>query len=61
MKEDRHVIWSNYNLDYKDWKDDLEADVYKRQLLRSRILKLERHKAGLPLPEPPMGFIKEIL
>ena len=30
-------------------------------LLRSRILKLERHKAGLPLPEPPMGFIKEIL
>ena len=26
MKEDRHVIWSNYNLDDKDWKDDLEAE-----------------------------------
>ena len=26
MSEDKHVIWSNYNLDYKDWKDDLEAE-----------------------------------
>ncbi|MEG0892717.1 MAG: hypothetical protein RR998_05065 [Oscillospiraceae bacterium] len=26
MKDDRHIIWSNYNLDYKDWKDDLEAE-----------------------------------
>lgn len=25
MSKDRHIIWSNYNLDYKDWKDDLEA------------------------------------
>ncbi|MDD4509298.1 MAG: hypothetical protein PHY23_00020 [Oscillospiraceae bacterium] len=26
MTEDRHVIWSNYALDYADWKDDLEAE-----------------------------------
>ena len=26
MNEDRHIIWSNYDLDYEDWKDDLEAD-----------------------------------
>ncbi len=25
MNEDRHVIWSNYALNYADWKDDLEA------------------------------------
>jgi len=25
MKEDRHIIWSNYDLDYEDWRDDLEA------------------------------------
>lgn len=26
MNEERHVIWSNYSLDYEDWRDDLEAD-----------------------------------
>lgn len=26
MNDDRYIIWSNYNLDYKDWKDDLEAE-----------------------------------
>ena len=26
MIEDRHVIWSNYDLDYEDWRDDLEAE-----------------------------------
>ena len=26
MSEDRHIIWSNYALDYEDWKDDLEAE-----------------------------------
>ena len=24
--EEKHIIWSNYDLDYDDWKDDLEAD-----------------------------------
>ena len=26
MAEDRHVIWSNCDLDYDDWRDDLEAE-----------------------------------
>ena len=26
MKEDRHIIWSNYDLDYEDWRDELEAE-----------------------------------
>lgn len=26
MTEERHIIWSDYDLDYEDWKDDLEAD-----------------------------------
>ena len=25
MTEDRHIIWSNYALNYDDWKADLEA------------------------------------
>lgn len=24
--ENKHIIWSNYYLDYEDWKEDLEAD-----------------------------------
>ena len=24
MKKEKHIIWSNYFLDYDDWKDDLE-------------------------------------
>ena len=26
MTDDRHIIWSNYDLDYEDWRDDLEAE-----------------------------------
>lgn len=26
MNGDRHIIWSNYDLDYEDWRDDLEAE-----------------------------------
>lgn len=26
MKADRHIIWSNYALDYEDWRVDLEAE-----------------------------------
>ena len=26
MTVDRHIIWSNYDLDYEDWRDDLEAE-----------------------------------
>lgn len=24
--EEKHIIWSNYDLDYEDWKDDLEEN-----------------------------------
>lgn len=24
MSEDRHIIWSNYNLDFEGWREDLE-------------------------------------
>lgn len=26
MKDEKHIIWSNDDLDYADWKDDLEAE-----------------------------------
>ena len=26
MNETEHIIWSNYNLDFEDWKDDLCAE-----------------------------------
>ena len=26
MTEQRHLIWSDYNLDYADWRADLEAE-----------------------------------
>ena len=25
-KDERHVIWSNYDLDFDDWKDDLAEE-----------------------------------
>jgi hypothetical protein len=29
MNDDRHIIWSNHDLDYADWKDDLESEYPK--------------------------------
>ena len=26
MTSDKHIIWSDYDLDYEDWRDDLEAE-----------------------------------
>ncbi len=26
MTSEDHIIWSNYDLDYEDWRDDLEAE-----------------------------------
>ena len=26
MSEEKHIIWSNYNLDLDDWRDDLRAE-----------------------------------
>lgn len=35
MSEDRHIIWSNYDLDYEDWRDDLEGEYPAAYLLHS--------------------------
>lgn len=26
MTEPKYLIWSNYSLDYEDWREDLEAE-----------------------------------
>lgn len=26
MSNEKHIIWSNYDLDYEDWRNDLEAE-----------------------------------
>lgn len=26
MSDEKHVIWSNYNLDYEDWREFLEEE-----------------------------------
>ena len=26
MTDTDHLIWSNYHIDYEDWREDLEAD-----------------------------------
>ena len=36
MKEERHVIWSNYGLDYEDWRDDLEESCPELSIPRQR-------------------------
>lgn len=33
MKDDRHIIWSNHNLDFDDWRDELEEQYCKRDCL----------------------------
>lgn len=39
MADNKHIIWSNYDLDYEDWKDDLEeqypemTDNERRELM----------------------------
>lgn len=39
LTETDHLIWSNYNLDYEDWKDDLE-DEYPHLTEEERIEKM---------------------
>ena len=36
MKEERHVIWSNYGLDYEDWRDGLEEGCPELSIPRQR-------------------------
>ena len=31
MKEEKHIIWSNDNLDYEDWRDDLGSGWKKKR------------------------------
>ena len=61
MKDDRHIIWSNYDLDYEDWRDDLEAEypdmteTERMELMHeinSGYLDDERANLNVPLPRP---------
>lgn len=61
MTEDKHIIWSNLNLDYKDWRDDLEAefpDMSEAEHLEcmyeinSEYLEVERVNLNIQLSRP---------
>ena len=61
MEKTDHLIWSNYDLDYDDWKDDLEAehpDLSERERIdlmyqiNSDYLDDERINLNIPLSRP---------
>ena len=61
MTEEKHLIWSNYDLDYEDWRADLEADYpelseYERMALMHEIngdyLDDERANLNIQLDQP---------
>lgn len=61
MEKTDHLIWSNYDLDYDDWKDDLEAehpDLSERERIdlmyqiNSDYLDDERVNLNIPLSRP---------
>lgn len=61
MEKTDHLIWSNYDLDYDDWKDDLEAehpDLSERERIdlmyqiNSDYLADERINLNIPLSRP---------
>ena len=61
MEKTDHLIWSNYDLDYDDWKDDLEAehpDLSERERIElmyqinSDYLDDERVNLNIPLSRP---------
>lgn len=61
MEKTDHLIWSNYDLDYDDWKDDLEAehpDLSERERIdlmyqiNSDYLDDERINLDIPLSRP---------
>ena len=61
MSEDRHIIWSNYDLDYEDWRDDLEAEypdlsenerIALMYELNNDYLDDERLNLSIQLPQP---------
>lgn len=61
MTEDKHIIWSNYDLDYENWRGDLEAE-YPELSEQERIERMyeingdylddERVNLNIQLPRP---------
>lgn len=61
MKENKYIIWSDINLDYGDWKEELESEYpektdYERftlmQEINSEYLEDERRNLDIQLSEP---------
>ena len=61
MSENRHLIWSNYDLDYEDWKDELEAEYPEKNEhermeqmyeINGDYLDDERCNLNIPLSQP---------
>ena len=61
MNGDKHIIWSNYNLDYEDWRVDLEAEypdmsederIALMYEINSNYLDDERTNLSIQLPQP---------
>lgn len=61
MNSEKHIIWSNYDLDYENWRDDLEAE-YPNMSEEERIALMyeingnylddERANLSIQLPQP---------
>lgn len=61
MKEAKHIIWSNYGLDYEDWREDLEAEypslsenerMFLMYEINSEYLNDERMNLNVKLSQP---------
>ncbi len=61
MTDGDHLIWSNYDLDYEDWRDDLEAEYpelsederyYKMLEINRDYLDDERANLNIQLSQP---------
>ena len=61
MKEAKHIIWSNYGLDYEDWREDLEAEypslsenerLFLMYEINSEYLNDERMNLNVKLSQP---------
>ena len=61
MNGEKHIIWSNYNLDYEDWRVDLEAEypdmseeerIALMYEINSNYLDDERTNLSVQLPQP---------
>lgn len=61
MTQEKHIIWSNYDLNYEDWRDDLEAEypelseserITMMYELNSHYLDDERTNLNIQLAQP---------